>query len=292
MSNFMSAAQNKAEASYSMPRKYESKTVLRAAMLAPVCLIIAYFSFGLVHVISLTFLDGGSAYAGFFLRRDYLNALIRTHELSVISTLLCAMLGYPLAFYIHQYRGNKTRLIILVITPWLVSIVVRSFGWVVILGSTGLANSLLMSLHITDSPVKLIFNSVGIIIGMVHVFLPFMVLSILAVLGKIDNSLVEASMSLRAGPAVTFFCVIWPLSLPGVLSGAILVYLSCAGAVVTPLLLGGLSQNTLGSQIYVEIFSTFDFAKASTLAVILVITSAMIALPLIVAERIVSRRQA
>lgn len=288
----MTAQPREVDVPYAPPPTNVSTMVYRAALLAPVCLIIGYFVFGLVHIFSLTFADGIKAYADLFTRRDYLNALIRTHELSVVSTFICGVLGYPLALYINQYEGNKSRLIVLVITPWLVSIVVRSYGWVVILGSTGLVNSLLMQMHLIESPVTLIFNSIGIIVGMVHVFLPFMVLSVLAVLGKIDSSVVEASMSLRAGPLKTFAKVIWPLSLPGVLSGAILVYLSCTGAVVTPLLLGGIGQNTLGSQIYVEIFSTFDFAKASTLAVVLVITSAVIVLPLIIAEKLVIRRQA
>lgn len=287
----MSILQSKTQVIALMPLRSTLPCLARLAMLAPACLVVVYLSFGLFHVISLTLRDGGIAYLHFLARRDYLFALIRTIELSVISTLICALIGYPLALYIHQYKRNKSLLLILVVAPWLVSIVVRSYGWVVILGSTGLINSALLAAHLIDSPLKLIFNGTGIVIGMVHVFLPFMVFSILAVLGKMNASLVEASMSLRAGPASTFFRVVLPLSLPGVLSGAILVFLSCTGAVVTPLLLGGLSQNTLGSQIYVEIFSTFDFPKASTLAVVLVLTSGVVALPLIFLERSVSRWQ-
>lgn len=287
----MSALQTKTRVIALIPLQSTSPSISRLAMLAPACLVIAYLSFGLFHLISLTLRDGGSAYLNFVARRDYLSALIRTIEFSVISTFICVLIGYPLAFYIHQYKRNKSLLLVLVVAPWLVSIVVRSYGWVVILGSTGLVNSALLALHIIDSPIKLIFNGIGVVIGMVHVFLPFMVFSILAVLGKMSASLVEASMSLRAGPAFTFFRVVLPLSLPGILSGSILVFLSCTGAVVTPLLLGGLSQNTLGSQIYVEIFSTFDFSKASTLAAVLVLASGVLAFPLMFLDRSVSRWQ-
>ncbi|MGE0719867.1 MAG: ABC transporter permease, partial [Alphaproteobacteria bacterium] len=135
-------------------------------------------------------------------------------------------------------------------------------------------------------------NTTGVVIGLVHVFCPFMILAILAVFLQLERSQEEASMSLGAGPVETFWRVVLPLSLPGVISGVMLVYLMATGAIVTPLLLGGLRDRMLGTQIYQEMFQLFDFPKAATLAVILTATALLVVLPLQWLERRVSRNLA
>jgi putative spermidine/putrescine transport system permease protein len=261
-------------------------------LLIPVIFLIGALGYGILNLVTLSLADKAEFFFQFFARSDYRDALLRTHVISLLTTAFCILLGYPLATYIHRYPGNKNMLIVMVLTPWLVSIVVRSFGWVVLLGPKGLINSLLLATGLIDTPLRLMFNTTGVVIGMVHLFVPFMVLSILAVLTQIDHALSEASMSLGANPFVTFRRVLFPLTLPGILSGSILVYLSATGAVVTPLLLGGLREKMIGTQIYVDMFTAFDLPKASAMAVLLVLSSVVVIIPMLLFERHLSRKQA
>lgn len=228
-------------------------------------------------------------YARFFARRDYVDVLVRTLWVAGLTTLVSLAIGYPVAWAVAHHKGRRDWLLVLIILPWLVSVVVRTYGWIVILGNRGLLNAFLGWLGVVDTPLKLMFNTTGIVIGLVHVFCPFMILAILAVFLHLERSLEEASMSLGAGPWQTFRKVIWPLSLPGVISGTMIVYLMATGAIVTPLLLGGLRDRMLGTQIYQEMFQVFDFPRAATMAVILTATALAVVLPLGMLERRVSR---
>lgn len=228
-------------------------------------------------------------YARFFSRRDYVDVLVRTLWVAGLTTLVSLAIGYPVAWAVARHKGRRDWLLVLIILPWLVSVVVRTYGWIVILGNRGLLNAFLGWLGVIDTPLKLMFNTTGIVIGLVHVFCPFMILAILAVFLHLERSLEEASMSLGAGPWQTFRKVIWPLSLPGVISGTMIVYLMATGAIVTPLLLGGLRDRMLGTQIYQEMFQVFDFPRAATMAVILTATALAVVLPLGMLERRVSR---
>ncbi len=178
---------------------------------------------------------------------------------------------------------------LLVILPWLVSLVVRTYGWVVLLGNRGTLNSLLMWLGLTDMPVRMLFNQSGVIIGLVHVFCPFMIISILTVFMHIERSFEEASMMLGAGPVQTFMRVIAPLSLPGVVSGCTIVFLLSTGAVITPLLLGGPRNAMLATQIYQDVFQLFNFPKAAAMAILLTLCAALLIWPLQITEKRVLR---
>lgn len=228
-------------------------------------------------------------YAQFFARKDYVDVLFRTLWVAGLTTLISLIIGYPVAYFVARYQGRRDWLLVLIILPWLVSVVVRTYGWIVLLGNRGLINAFLAWLGVIDGPVRLMFNTTGIVIGLVHVFCPFMILAILAVFLHLERSLEEASMSLGAGPWLTFRKVVWPLSLPGVISGVMLVYLMATGAIVTPLLLGGLRDRMLGTQIYQEMFQVFDYPKAAAMAVILTVTAMAVVLPLGAWERRVSR---
>jgi len=196
-----------------------------------------------------------------------------------LTTLICALIGYPIAAFIANAR-RRNLLLVLVISPWLTSVIVRTFGWIVILGNRGLLNNLLRSLGITDGPVRILFTPTGTILGLVHVLAPFMIISILATLVRLDRRLAEAGMSLGAGPFETFLRVTFPLSLPGVLSGCSIVYLLASGAIVTPILLGGLRDAMLGTQIFQEIFALYNFHRASALAMVLLVTSLVVVIPI------------
>jgi len=233
---------------------------------------------------------GVGNFLNFFERADYVQILIRTMVIAVAVTIVCVLLGYPIAWMIARHQGNRNLLMMLVITPWLVSVVVRTYGWVVILGPRGTINSFLQALGWVDSPLRLIFNTTGVVIGLVHVFVPFMIISILAVLLYQDRALEEASQTLGASPLKTFVSVTLPISLPGVLSGCVLVYLLATGAIVTPLLLGGVRDGMLATQIYQDVFSVFDYPKASSMAIVLLLTAFILVIPLQQYEKRVARR--
>ena len=255
-----------------------------AAAVLPGCLLLA-FAAGLVQLVVSSLAHGGAAYAAFFARPDYVRLLLRTWWLAAATSVLCLLLGYPTALFIARTRLRRDLLLLVVVLPWLVSIVVRTYGWIVLLGNRGLVNGALIGLGLADRPVRLMFNTGGVVIGLVHVFCPFTVMSVLGSLLQLDPSLEEAGTSLGAGPWTSFRRVVLPLSIPGVMSGLTLVYLMSTGAIVTPLLLGGIGDQMLGSQIYTEVFQQFDFPKASVMAVLLGASSLLVILPLRWMER-------
>ncbi len=213
----------------------------------------------------------------------------RTVQIAGLTTLICALLAYPLATFIARSRRRNLWLV-LVVSPWLTSVIVRTFGWIVILGNRGVLNMTLRNLGLIDSPLRILFTPAGTILGLVHVMMPFMVISILAVVVQLDRSLPEAGMSLGASPFETFLRVTLPLSLPGLLSGCALVYLLSCGAIVTPILLGGLRDTMLGTQIFQEIFALYNFHRAAALALVLLATSLVVVVPIQWVEMRLRRR--
>ncbi|MDQ0134128.1 putative spermidine/putrescine transport system permease protein [Neorhizobium galegae] len=211
-----------------------------------------------------------------------------THEVALIVTLICVFFSYPLAVFMAM----RPRLIylILILLPLMVSIVVRTYGWVVLLGPRGLVNTLLIDVGLIDRPMRLMFNTGGVVVGLVHIFIPFAVLSILAVYVKIEKSLPEAAMSLGASPFKVFTKVILPLSLPGVATAATIVYLLTLGAIVTPLLLGGQQQTMLGTMIYNQMLVYYNFPAASASAILLTASAAIAVIPFQLIDRWATRK--
>lgn len=263
-------------------------------LLLPPAILILMFLTGIAYlaVESLRTADGFGLdnFVRFFERADYVAVLLRTIGIALVVTFFSVLVGYPIAYAISRYRGNRNFLMMLVITPWLVSVVVRTYGWVVILGPKGTLNSLLLSLGFIDTPMRLIFNMTGVVIGLVHVFSPFFIVSVLAVLLHLDRALDEASQTLAAGPLKTFLHVTLPLSLPGVITGAMLVYLLSTGAIVTPLLLGGVRDGMLATQIYQDVLQVFDYPKAASMAIVLLLAAFSLVIPLQLLERRVAAR--
>lgn len=261
---------------------------------APATMLMSVFLIGLVLMAarSLTTATGSGLdnYVEIFARADYRETIVRTLWLAVLTTLICTFIAYPMARTIDRAGRMRTLLTILIIVPWMVSIVVRSYGWVVLLGNRGTLNSLLMWSGLTEGPISILFNQIGIVIGLVHVFCPFMVISLLAVMQQFDKSLEEAAMSLGAGPLRTFFRVTLPLTASGLLSGGSIVFLLSSGAVLTPFLLGGPRQPMLAVQIYQDVFQLFKFPRASAMALVLMVVAIAAILPLHWVERRLSRR--
>ena len=262
---------------------------MNARLLAiPQMIFIALFLYGFVAITLSSLYPEGTftleIYASFMTEKTYQDILWRTIQVSVLTSFFSLVLGYPLAYFLARARNTELLLLIL-ISPWLVSIVVRTFGWMLLLGNSGFINRGLLGLGIVDLPVRMMFNTTGVVIGLVHVLLPLMVVCIMSVLVKSDRALEEAANSLGATPLQTFTRVIWPISLPGVYNGVLLVFLVSMGAIVTPILLGGFRETMVGSQIYQEVFLLFNFPRAAAYSVVLLIVSFILITPILLHDR-------
>lgn len=166
--------------------------------------------------------------------------LLRTFSISGVVTLVCILLGYPLAFWLTTLSDRKANLMmILVLLPFWTSVLVRIAAWIVLLQSNGLVNRFLMFTGLTGEPIPLLFNRLGVVIAMVHILLPFMILPLYSVMKSIPGNYVRAAVSLGSAPLAAFFRVYVPQTYPGVAAGGLLVFITSIGYYVTPALLGG-----------------------------------------------------
>ncbi len=202
----------------------------------------------------------------------YLKIVGRTLLIATLNTLLCLALGYPLAYFI-AFKGRKYRnvLILMVMIPFWTSLLVRAYAWVVILGGNGLANKALQFLHLTDKPLNLIFTPQAVTMGLVYSYLPFMILPLYAALERFDTRLKEAAQDLGASRWHTFWRVTFPISMPGVIAGSILVFIPSAGEFVIPDLLGGSRTVMVGNLIQQQFLNARDWAFGSALSIILAV---------------------
>jgi putative spermidine/putrescine transport system permease protein len=205
----------------------------------------------------------------------YLESLAETLKIGVVTTVASLILGYPIAHWLARIRSRAGHAVLLmaVIAPMLTGIVVRTFAWMTILSDRGVINSTLMSLGVTSAPLPLMYNELGTTIALVHIYVPFMVLTLAGVIGGIDERLEEAAMSLGASPLRAFAEVTLPLSVPGILAGSLLVFALAISAYVTPYLMGGQQVLTLPMLIYQQVAATFNTAFASALGVLLLAVS-------------------
>jgi putative spermidine/putrescine transport system permease protein len=205
--------------------------------------------------------------------------LWRTLEIAVLVTVISTLIGFPTAYVIaRSRRGWRSMLIVAAVFPLLTSTVVRSFAWMVILGRNGLLNKALLGLGLTSDPVSLLYTETAVVIGLVYLFSPLMILSLVGVLENIDPDLMQASASLGAGPRATFTQVILPLATPGLIVGAVLVFTGSFTAYTTPQLLGGQRQTVLATLLYQRAMVSFDWVAASTIAVVMVAITVVVVL--------------
>jgi putative spermidine/putrescine transport system permease protein len=193
--------------------------------------------------------------------------------MSVITSLLATVLAYPVAIVMVKSRPAITRVItLIVIAPLIVSVVVRGYGWQLILanGPKGMLNWLLMTLGIVDAPIPVLYTEAAVIIGSLHVFYPMMVLPLASALGKIDPNLEDAARMLGAPWWKVFFRITLPLSLPGFVAGFTLVFSLTAGSFVIPAILGGPTALMLGNLIEQQIFVAYDWPFGAAIAAVLV----------------------
>lgn len=203
----------------------------------------------------------------------YFQVLLQTLRIALTVTLLSLLVGYPMAYFLASIAGPKRGIfLVLLFLPFWSSYVVRTFVWLPMLGRTGLVNAVLLQLGIISEPLDwLLYNEGATHVGLVYVYTLFMTLPIYLSLDRMDRNLIDAAADLGAGPFRTFFRVTFPLSMPGVLSGSVMVFLLACGAYVTPQLLGGTSGMMFGNVIAPQYTVTNNWALGAALSVVLVI---------------------
>lgn len=233
--------------------------------------------------VASTFVQEGAltleGYLRFFRDGFFNRILLTTLRVSVLTTVLCVLLGYPAAYYISRAGvRRKSLLLALSIFPLLTSPVVRSFSWMIILGKKGLLNSLLVSTGLIAEPLTILYTPTAMIIGLVHLFLPLVIITLLGVMENIDYELVRAARSLGASPFTAFRRIVFPLTMPGLMIGSILVFVGSLTAYTTPALLGG-KERVVSTFLYQNAMTLNDWQAASVIAVIMMaITFIVVAL--------------
>lgn len=259
--------------------------LIPAALLAPSLLfLLVFFALPALGLLSYSFLTQSAQgtvgfpvtlahYQHFFSTPLYSKVLLITLRISLVTTLVAVLLAYPVALVMGRSAPAIRRVItMIVIAPLIVSVVVRTYGWQLILGNgpTGILNWILLSTGLATTPVRLLYTETAVIIGSLHVFFPMMVLPLASALGKIDPRVEDAARTLGAGAWRTFRKITLPLSLPGLATGCGLVFSLTAGSFVTPAILGGTGAQMLGMLVDQQILVVYDWPFGATVATVLV----------------------
>jgi spermidine/putrescine transport system permease protein len=197
--------------------------------------------------------------------------LLRSLAMAAAATLVCLLLAFPAALFISRASGHKNLWLQLVMIPFWTSFLVRTYAWMFLLRDTGLFNTVLERVGLIREPLPLLYNDGAVLLGLVYGFVPFMVLPIYATLERLDPNLLEAAADLGAKPWATLLRVVVPLSAPGIRAGAVLVFIPCLGAYLTPDLLGGGKSIMIGSLVQNQFTSARDWPFGSAVSVILML---------------------
>lgn len=218
----------------------------------------------------------------------YLDALLSSLTMAGCATAIAAVIAYPMAYAIARApRRRRNLLLVLVMLPFWTSFLVRIYAWTALLRPTGLINGALEALGLIDAPLQLIDNAFAVQLGLVYVYLPFMILPLYASLEKLDPALEEAAADLGAHPATIFATVTLPLTLPGLAAGALLMFIPASAEFIVPEMLGGPDANLLGRAIWNEFFANRDWPATAALAIAVV---ALLAGPILLFQRLETRR--
>ncbi len=254
----------------------EKKTNIYWLFILPGCIFLTFFM--LIPLFSLlikSFVDeeGSFSLVNYFtlMESTYFKQVFwRSIRLSLISTAACAVLGFPTAYYISKYSKNKGTLMALAVFPMFTSPVIRSFSWMVLLGKKGIVNEILISFGVVAKPISLLYNEFSMVVGFIQLFLPLMILSLIGIMDNISEDLNLAAGSLGASRLGVFRHVVLPLSIPGLVTGSVLVFTGCLTAYTTPQLLGGTDTRVLATMIYQQAMSLGDWTQASVVAVVMI----------------------
>jgi len=264
--------------------KKEKKQVFQWLLLIPTLLFFCVFlvlPFVLLIVLSFRDIDSMqnlldtysfSHYIEVFTSDIYIDAILSTLGLAAVTTVLCIVFAYPAAYLLVRAPRRRLRALfyILLVSPLLTSVVIRTFAWIVLLAQNGLINDILLKLHIISEPLSLLWNMKAVVIAYVQVMLPFAVLPIATSLSETNPNLRNASMSLGAGRIQSFLKVTLPLTIPGIISGAMIVFSLATGSYITALLVGGRMQPIFPLSIYQQVMQVFNLPLAAAMSISLV----------------------
>ncbi len=246
-------------------------TAVTLLLFVPLLFIVVY-SFWLssatgADIPAFSFRNWEEALTDFF----YRDILLNTLKIAAITTAVCALMGYPAAYFIARSKSNKAILLLLLILPFWISYIIRTMSWINILGVSGAVNWVLVNLGLTEEPIQMLYNETTVILGLVHFLLPFMVLNVYVSLDGIDTNLEDAATSLGATRWQAFLQVTLPLSLPGLAAGGLLCFVLGAGTYITPMILGGPRDAMFANLVYEAIITQLNWPLGSALSLMLLI---------------------
>ncbi|TSB48416.1 ABC transporter permease [Alkalicoccobacillus porphyridii] len=252
-----------------MKKKYMYLLLMPGVLFLTVFMVVP-----LALTFAATFTDAGSfsfqGYLQFFQNEYFMEILFRTIRVSLVTTFVCILLGFPAAYFISGLNPRmKAIMLLLSVFPLLVSPVVRSFSWMIILGRNGLLNQVLMGTGLRSEPLEMMYTPVAVNIGLIHLFLPLMIVTLVGVLETVDRNLMEAAESLGAPRITIFRKILLPLCVPGLMIGSTLVFVGSFTAYTTPALLGG-NQRVISTFLYQNAVTLNDWHVASIVSVIMI----------------------
>lgn len=233
-------------------------------MVAPILYMIAYTS------------DFASIFARTVYNEEFVSVFLRTMRVGLVVALLASLIAYPLAYYVGRSSPFvKSFFKTVVFVPLMVNPLVRSYGWIIILGREGLLNSMLTALRLVEEPVRILYTELAMELGLLELFFPFMFIPLLSAMENLSEETLMAARSLGAGPVRTFVNIIFPLTLKGYVVGLSVILAGCAAAFVTPTLLGGFRNRTLSMLLYeyIDIRLSWGAATATALSIMLTVFS-------------------
>ena len=271
--------------------KNRKKSRGNAAFLAPLYLFTVIFLIGpFLYMFALSFLTRAETWGivnefttGNYLKilkPLYLNTFTESLKLALIVTALIVLVGYPFGYYMGKLPPKRRgRVLLLVMIPFYTSSLMRMYGWIIVFRANGLLDKLLLSLHVIERPLKLLYTYPAVVVGMVYALLPFMMLSVYSSVEKMDWTLVEAARAMGASPSAAFFTVTLPLTMPGLMTGVILSFVPSMGLFFVADILGGNKIVLVGNVIQEQLMKVHDWPFAAALSVILMLMmTVMIAL--------------
>jgi putative spermidine/putrescine transport system permease protein len=204
----------------------------------------------------------------------YGQVLARSFRIATLVTVLAFLLGYPLAYFLCRLKPRQVAMLMpIILVPFTISVLVRSYAWMAILGRQGLVNTFLITVGAIREPREILYSDTGVLLGMVHILLPFFILPAYSVMARIDNDLLKAAAIMGASPARAFVEVFLPLSLPGIIGGGLLVFIQALGFFVTPALLGGPQDTMISMLIELQISQLLNWGFAAALSTVLLIAT-------------------
>jgi putative spermidine/putrescine transport system permease protein/spermidine/putrescine transport system permease protein len=286
------AALQRNAAALAAGRRRENAALMRLTLPAlAIVLVLMVAPIAWLFSLSVIGADGGPStenYTRIWTDGAYVQIFITTFRVAVMVTALCVLLGYPVAYTMTILPDRWAQALILaVLVPFWTSLLVRTYAWLVLLQRRGIVNTTLVELGLIDRPIPLVNNMTGTVIGMVHVMLPFLILPLYAAMKATDGNLMRAAATLGSSPAHAFARVFLPLSMPGLIAGAMMVFVMCLGFYITPALLGGGKVQMIAQRIEhsVSLFPTWGPAAALAV-VLLVLTAAFLALSWLIVRRL------